>query len=142
MREGDKEKVEEEQPTSSNTVSIPSAVSFPQWLKPNKLDKDFDKFVKIFKQLHINIPFIDAISQIPSYAKFLKEIMTRKKKLQDRKTTALIEECSAIIQNKLPPKLKDPRSFSMPYTIGNIEFSKVLCENLRKLCVCPKFISF
>nr|XP_027072039.1 uncharacterized protein LOC113696853 [Coffea arabica] len=65
---------------------------------------------------------------IPSYAKFLKEIMTRKKKLEDCETIALTEKCSAIIQNKLPPKLKDPGSFSIPCTIGNIDFSKALCD--------------
>ncbi|XP_027122240.1 uncharacterized protein [Coffea arabica] len=66
--------------------------------------------------------------EIPSYAKFLKEIMTRKRKLEDREIIALTEEYSAIIQNKLPPKLKDPRRFSLPCTIGNIEFSKALCD--------------
>ncbi|XP_071917116.1 uncharacterized protein [Coffea arabica] len=65
---------------------------------------------------------------IPSYAKFLKEIMTRKRKLEDCETIALTEECSAIIQNKLPPKLKDPGSFSIPCTIGNVDFSKTLCD--------------
>ncbi|XP_071902717.1 uncharacterized protein [Coffea arabica] len=65
---------------------------------------------------------------IPSYAKFLKEIMTRKRKLEDCETIALTEECSAIIQNKLPPKLKDPGSFSIPCTIGNVDFSKALCD--------------
>ncbi|XP_071928189.1 uncharacterized protein [Coffea arabica] len=65
---------------------------------------------------------------IPSYAKFLKEIMTRKRKLEDCETIALTEECSAIIQNKLPSKLKDPGSFSIPCTIGNVDFSKALCD--------------
>ncbi|XP_071933957.1 uncharacterized protein [Coffea arabica] len=65
---------------------------------------------------------------IPSYAKFLKEIMTRKRKLEDCETIALTEECSAIIQNKLPSKLKDPGSFSIPCTIGSVDFSKALCD--------------
>ncbi|XP_071939080.1 uncharacterized protein [Coffea arabica] len=65
---------------------------------------------------------------ISSYAKFLKEIMTKKRKLVDSETIALTEECSAIIQNKLPPKLKDPGSFTVPCTIGNVEFSKALCD--------------
>ena len=54
--------------------------------------------------------------------------MTRNRKLKNREMIALTKECSAIIQNKLLPKLKDPRSFSIPYTIGNIEFSKALCD--------------
>ncbi|XP_027165399.1 uncharacterized protein LOC113765424 [Coffea eugenioides] len=128
LEEDSREKPREDQPSSSTTIPIPPAVPFPQRLKPNKIDKEFEKFVKIFKQLHINIPFADAILQIPSYAKFLKEIMTRKRKLEDCETIALTEECSAIIQNKLPLKLKDPRSFSIPCTIGNIDFSKALYD--------------
>ncbi|XP_071909835.1 uncharacterized protein [Coffea arabica] len=66
--------------------------------------------------------------KIPSYAKFLKDIMTKKRKLVDNETITLTEECSVIIQNKLPPKLKDPGSFTVPCTIGNVEFSKALCD--------------
>nr|XP_027109420.1 uncharacterized protein LOC113729309 [Coffea arabica] len=128
VEENSRENPREKQPSSSTTIPIPPAVPFPQRLKQNKFDKDFEKFVKLFKQLHINIPFADAILQIPSYAKFLKEIMTRKRKLEDCETIALTEECSAIIQNKLPPKLKDPGSFSIPCTIGNVDFSKALCD--------------
>ena len=101
VEKGSKGKSKEEQPTPSTTVPIPPAVPFSQRLNPNKLDKDFVKFVKIFKQSHINIPFADAILHIPSYATFLKEIMTRKRKLEDRKMIALTKECSAITQNKL-----------------------------------------
>ncbi|XP_017970393.1 PREDICTED: uncharacterized protein LOC108660652 [Theobroma cacao] len=49
---------------------------------------------------------------MPSYLKFLKNILTKKRKLEEFEIVALTEECSAIIQNKLPPKLKDPGSFS------------------------------
>ncbi|XP_071932955.1 uncharacterized protein [Coffea arabica] len=73
---------------------------------------------------------------IPSYANFLKEIMTQKKKLEDCETIALTEECSAIIQNKLPPKLKDPGSFSIPCTIGMQEED---CEEIQELA---KYLDF
>ncbi|XP_027181977.1 uncharacterized protein LOC113780369 [Coffea eugenioides] len=123
-----KDKVEGSEPQINETTQIPPPVPFPQRLKPSRNDKEFEKFVNIFKQLHINIPFVDAILQIPSYAKFLKEIMTKKRRLVDSETIALTEECSAIIQNKLPPKLKDPESFTIPCIIGNVEFSKALCD--------------
>ncbi|XP_050897403.1 uncharacterized protein LOC127104254 [Lathyrus oleraceus] len=45
---------------------------------------------------------------MPSYAKFLKEILSNKKKLEDDERVTLNAECSAIIQNNMPPKLKDP----------------------------------
>ncbi|XP_017982359.1 PREDICTED: uncharacterized protein LOC108663273 [Theobroma cacao] len=90
---------------------------FPQRLKKQRLDKQFEKFLNVFKKLHINIPFAEALENMTSYVKFLKDILTKKRKLEDFETMALTEECSAIIQNKLPPKLKDPGSFSIPCTI-------------------------
>ncbi|PIN04694.1 DNA-directed DNA polymerase [Handroanthus impetiginosus] len=60
------------------------------------------------EKLHINIPLAEALEQMPSYVKFMKDILSKKRRLGDYETVALTEECSAIIQNKLPPKLKDP----------------------------------
>ncbi|KAJ9173785.1 hypothetical protein P3X46_016889 [Hevea brasiliensis] len=65
---------------------------------------------------------------MPSYAKFLKEILSNKRKLEDDETVALTEECSAILQRKLPPKLKDPGSFSIPCHIGESCSTKALCD--------------
>ena len=65
---------------------------------------------------------------MPSYAKFMKEIISRKRKLEDYETIALTEECSAIIQHKLPQKLKDPGSFTVPCEIGGSVFEKALCD--------------
>ncbi|KAJ9177101.1 hypothetical protein P3X46_012353 [Hevea brasiliensis] len=101
---------------------------FPQRFQKAKLDKQFGKFLEVLKSLHVTIPFTDALAQIPSYAKFLKEILSNKKKLEEFETIALIEESSAILQNKLPPKLKDPGSFSIPCHIGDISIEKALCD--------------
>ena len=51
----------------------------------------------MFKKLHINIPFAEALEQIPSYVKFMKGILSRKVKLDDLETVALTEECSAVL---------------------------------------------
>ncbi|KAJ9168525.1 hypothetical protein P3X46_020035 [Hevea brasiliensis] len=78
-----------------------------------------------------------------SYAKFLKEILSKKRNQEDNGKLALTEECSAILQNKLPPKLKDLRSFSIPYIIGNKKIDKALCNlgasvSLMPLSICKK----
>ncbi|XP_058764020.1 uncharacterized protein LOC131637453 [Vicia villosa] len=78
-----------------------------------------------------------------SYAKFLIEVLSNKKKIEDNETVTLTAECSAIIQNKMPPKLKDPGSFSIPYNIGKFVIDKALCElgasiNLMPLSICEK----
>ncbi|KAL0428667.1 UNVERIFIED_CONTAM: hypothetical protein Slati_3041500 [Sesamum latifolium] len=56
---------------------------------------------------------------MPSSAKFLKEVLSNKRKWEEGETVKLNEECSTILQNKLPPKFKDPGSFYIPCTIGN-----------------------
>ncbi|KAL0367367.1 UNVERIFIED_CONTAM: hypothetical protein Sradi_3626800 [Sesamum radiatum] len=65
---------------------------------------------------------------MPSSAKFLNEVLSNKRKWEEDETVKLNEECSAILQNKLPPKLKNPGSFSILCTIGSIDFDKVLCD--------------
>ena len=64
---------------------------------------------------------------MPSCAKFLKEILSNKKKIEDNETITLTAKCSAIIQNNMPPKLKDPGSFSIPCVIGKFVIDKALC---------------
>ena len=68
----------------------------------------------MFKKLYINIPFTETLAQMPKYAKFIKEILRNKRKLEDHETVMLNEECSAILLNKLPPNLKDPGSITIP----------------------------
>ncbi|XP_016207408.1 uncharacterized protein LOC107647872 [Arachis ipaensis] len=65
---------------------------------------------------------------MPLYAKFLKELITKKRSWKEKETVILTQECSAIIQKGLPPKLKDPGSFFIPSTIGNIPIDKALCD--------------
>ncbi|KAL5573789.1 hypothetical protein UlMin_023386 [Ulmus minor] len=65
---------------------------------------------------------------MPKYAKFLKEVLSNKRRLEANEKVMLTKECSAILQRKLPPKLKDPGSFTIPCTIGDFEFDKVLCD--------------
>ncbi|KAL8148698.1 hypothetical protein AgCh_005890 [Apium graveolens] len=101
---------------------------FPKRLQKKKLDKQFKKFLEVFKKLHINIPFAEALEQMPSYAKFMKGILSRKVKLDDLETVVLTEECSVVLQQKLPPKLKDPGSFTISCTIGKVSFDICLCD--------------
>ncbi|CAL1378683.1 unnamed protein product [Linum trigynum] len=102
--------------------------SFPQRLMKPMEDPNFKKFVNIFKQLHINIPLAEALEQMPTYAKFLRELLTKKRKWADLDKVTLTSECSAVIQNKLPEKRDDPGSFTIPCVIGGTEFNKSLCD--------------
>ena len=71
--------------TTKPTTPIP----YPKRLKNNKLDKQFTKFMEVFKKLHINIPFSDALEQKPSYVKFMKDILSKKRRPSDFETVNL-----------------------------------------------------
>ncbi|XP_061365660.1 uncharacterized protein LOC133308946 [Gastrolobium bilobum] len=103
-------------------------VPYPQRLKQEIQKQHYARFLDIFKKLQINIPFAEALENMSHYAKFMKDLLSKKRKLKDGETVALTEECSALIQKKLPPKLKDPGSFSIPIAIGNVEVGKELCD--------------
>lgn len=80
---------------------------------------------------------------MPAYCKFLKEISTSKRKIKNCTTIALLEECSTLIQNKSPLKLKDLSSFSIPCMIHTFNFDTTLCDlgasvNLMPLLVYKK----
>ncbi|XP_019198704.1 PREDICTED: uncharacterized protein LOC109192492 [Ipomoea nil] len=103
-------------------------IPYPQRLQKRNQDNNLKRFLEVFKKLQINIPFAEALANMPSYAKYIKEIVSNKKKLEEFATVHLNEECSAVLQSKLPPKLMDPGSFSIPCTIGNTVIDKCLCD--------------
>ena len=75
---------------------------------------------------------------MPLYAKFLKEILSSKKrKIAEEGIVNLTATCSAIIQQKLPAKMKDPGSFTIPCSIGKYEFKKALCDSGASINLMP-----
>ncbi|XP_063942675.1 uncharacterized protein LOC135150339 [Daucus carota subsp. sativus] len=113
---------------------------FPKRLQKHKLDKQLAKSLEVFKKLQINIPFAEALEQMQSYVKFMKGILSRKLKLEELDTVALTEECSAVLQQKLPPKLKDPGSFTIPCTIEKLSFDKCLCDLGVSINLMPLYV--
>ncbi|XP_021751109.1 uncharacterized protein LOC110716789 [Chenopodium quinoa] len=81
---------------------------YPQKHVRHKLDAQFGKFLETLRQVHLSIPFTDAIKQMPNYARFMKDILSGRRNCDGVETVNLTEQCSAIIMNKMPPKLGDP----------------------------------
>nr|GEX95205.1 reverse transcriptase domain-containing protein [Tanacetum cinerariifolium] len=69
----------------------------------------------------INVPLVDVLAGMPNYEKFLKDLVSNKSKMKQIFATFFNEECSATVQNKLPPQLGDPRSFLIPCIKINFE---------------------
>ncbi|XP_022893877.1 uncharacterized protein LOC111408340 [Olea europaea var. sylvestris] len=126
-----------------NPLILKPPLPFPQRYLKKEFDEKFAKLLEVFKKIHINILFVEALAQMPNYAKFLKEVISKKRKLGEFESVKLTEECSTILQKKLPHKLKDPGSFNIPCNIGGITFDMALCDlgasiNLMPLSVFKK----
>ena len=100
----------------------------------------FSKFLNMFKKIEVNIPFAEALAQMPHYAKFMKHILSKKRKFDEEGVVSLSATCSVMIQKNFLVKMQDPSSFTIPCTIGNFEFGRALCDfgasiNLMSLSV-------
>lgn len=107
--------VQEENKTSY--VSPPPykpQISFSERLAKTKVKVCFRKIIKLLKKIYVDIPFSEVLSHIPTYAKFLKEIISKKWKIEDNNTIALTADCITLIQNKIPPNLKYSWVFAIP----------------------------
>ncbi|XP_070025384.1 uncharacterized protein [Nicotiana sylvestris] len=65
------------------------------------MDKQLERFLEMLRHVNVNLPFTEVISQIPAYAKFLKDIITNKRKIEEMLVVKVIEHYSAIFQDKL-----------------------------------------
>ena len=89
------------------------------------------------------MPFTEVVTQMPLYAKFLKEILSKKRRIAEEGVVNLTATRSAVIKKTLPEKMKDPGSFTIPCVIREFEFQKALCDsgasiNLMPLSVAKK----
>ena len=87
------------------------------------------------------MPFTEVVTQMPLYAKFLKDILSKKRKITEDGIVNLTTTCSAVIKRGLPEKMKDPRSFTIPCTIGEFEFQKSLCDSSASINLMPYFVA-
>jgi hypothetical protein len=115
-------------------------VPFPEILDKTKEEKQYSKFLETMKEVQITIPILDAVLHIPLYVKIFKDLITRKRSLDNPELVALTEDCSAIILNNMPKKLQDPGSFSIPFVVGRKTFT-ALCDLGSSVSVLPSTAS-
>ena len=112
---------------SSEKVFKPKA-PYPQRLTSNKQSAQLDKILEVFKQVKINIPILDAIQKIPSYAKCLKDLCTHKRTTHVPKKALLTSHISSILSNQVPVKYKDPGCPIISCVIGDTFIDKALLD--------------
>lgn len=115
---------------------VPKA-PFPQSLISPHKSAQFGDILEVFKQVQINIPFLDAIQQVLAYAKFLKDLVTMKRKTNVPKKAFLTEQVSSIIQNKYPVKCKDPGPPTISCRIGDCLIERALLDLGASVNVMP-----
>ncbi|XP_068500477.1 uncharacterized protein [Phaseolus vulgaris] len=101
---------------------------YPHAPSRKNIEGQFVRFCEILKQLEIIIPFTEASEHMPTYARFMKELLTKKRRLKEQGIVELEAGCSAIIKKSLPQKSKDPGSFTLPVTIRNFTVAKALLD--------------
>nr|GEW74169.1 reverse transcriptase domain-containing protein [Tanacetum cinerariifolium] len=108
------------QPKSQTTKSVKETslpkpykpkIPYPQRLRKEKMEAQYEKFLDMIQAVRINVPLVDVLAGMPNYGKFLKELVSNKHKIKQISAAFLSDESSAMIQNKVPPKLGDPESF-------------------------------
>nr|GEU89181.1 hypothetical protein [Tanacetum cinerariifolium] len=94
-----------------------------------KKDDEDELLLSIFKQIHINLPFLEAMIQRPKGSNVQKDLLLQKEKLKKAASSVkLSEECSAIIQRSLPRKEGNPGIFTLPYLIRPLAVDFVVLE--------------
>nr|GFC15327.1 reverse transcriptase domain-containing protein [Tanacetum cinerariifolium] len=127
------------------SVVIPKAkanLPFPSRLQKEKLREKDDilaaKFMEIFRDLHFELSFADALVHMPKFAPMFKKLLNNKDKLIELTKTPLNENCSSVVLKKLPEKLGDPGRFLIPCDF--LEFDN--CLALADLCASINLMPF
>ncbi|CAN6720965.1 unnamed protein product [Malus baccata var. baccata] len=122
---------------SMPTNDFPLNVPFPSRFKQTKKEEAEKDILETFRKVQVNIPLLDAIKQVPRYAKFLKELCTTRRRISNKEVVQVSENVSAVLQRKLPPKCKDPGSFTIPCVIGNTKFEHAMLDLGASINVMP-----
>ncbi|XP_070021884.1 uncharacterized protein [Nicotiana sylvestris] len=99
---------------------------YPQRLARQKNENQFKKFIDMMKSLSINVPLVKALEKMLGYAKFMKDLVTKKRSM-NCETIKMTHQVSAIVHS-MAPKLEDPSAFTIPCTIGSADFVKALYD--------------
>jgi hypothetical protein len=111
-------------------------IPFPRRIRRPQSDEQFSKFMEVIQKLYVNIPLLDAI-QVPTYAKYIRDILNKKRPLPSTEVIKLTEECSAAILNKLLEKKKDLGCPTIDCSIGDQHFNNALCDLGASVSVMP-----
>nr|GEY88623.1 reverse transcriptase domain-containing protein [Tanacetum cinerariifolium] len=127
--------VQVDKPADEPSVVILKAkanLPYPSRLQKEKLREKDDilaaKFMEIFRDLHFELSFADALIHMPKFALMFKKLLNNKDKLIELTKTPLNENCSAVVLKKLPKKLGDPGRFLIPCDFTGLDNCLALAD--------------
>ncbi|GJY85186.1 reverse transcriptase domain-containing protein [Tanacetum coccineum] len=135
--------VEVQDLNSPNPNSYQSKLPYPERMKVRENDKpsaQHSRFLKMFKQLRLEIGLKDALVEMPKFNKWLSSLLRNKEKLEEIAITTVNAECSAIIMNKVPEKLEDPGKFLIPCALQELNRTSALADSGASINLLPHSI--
>ncbi|GJT85157.1 reverse transcriptase domain-containing protein [Tanacetum coccineum] len=135
--------VEVQDLNSPRPNSYPSKLPYPERMKVREHDKpsaQHSRFLKMFKQLRLEIGLKDALVEMPKFNKWLSSLLRNKEKLEEIAITTVNAECSAIIMNKVPEKLEDPGKFLIPCALQELNRTSALADSGASINLLPHSI--
>ncbi|GJX32505.1 reverse transcriptase domain-containing protein, partial [Tanacetum coccineum] len=106
----------------------------------DKPSAQHSRFLKMFKQLRLEIGLKDALVEMPKFNKWLSSLLRNKEKLEEIAITTVNAECSAIIMNKVPEKLEDPGKFLIPCALQELKRTSALADSGASINLLPHSI--
>src|SRR5438270_496725 len=120
-----------------NLTKYKEPAPFPHLIVKKMRKSKNEDLLDVFRKVQINIPLSSAISHIPAYARFLKDLCTNKRKFKENEQEVLSVEITSLFHRPLPPKLDDPGCFTVPCTIGDRRFECALMDLGSSINVMP-----
>ncbi|GKD30337.1 reverse transcriptase domain-containing protein, partial [Tanacetum coccineum] len=120
-----------------------SRLPYPERMKVRGHDKpsaQYSRFLKMFKQLRLEIGLKDALVEMPKFNKWLSSLLRNKEKLEEIAITTVNAECSAIIMNRVPEKLEDPGKFLIPCALQELDRTSALADSGASINLLPHSI--
>ncbi|GJR21774.1 reverse transcriptase domain-containing protein [Tanacetum coccineum] len=132
-----------QEPNSPEPNSYQPKLPYPERMKVREKDTPSaqqSRFMKLFKQLRLEIGLKDALIEMPKFNKWLSTLLRNKEKLEEIAITTVNAECSAIILNKVPEKLKDPGKFLIPCALQELDRTNALADSGASINLLPHSI--
>ncbi|GKD05356.1 hypothetical protein Tco_1180330, partial [Tanacetum coccineum] len=130
----------DKKPNSPEPNSYQPKLPYPERMKVKEKDTpsaQHSRFIKLFKQLRLEIGLKDALIEMPKFNKWLSTLLRNKEKLKEIAITTVNDECSAIILNKVLEKLEDPGKFLILCALQELDRTNALADFGASINILP-----